>query len=173
MRKLRYVLKTFAQSRQCQGNHIKPEVEVLSEIPLPYFFGNVFICGGYKPHVDLYVLAAAYALKNLRFNHPEHLRLGLEGHIADFIEEQCALVCKLELSAFPVSRAGERAFFVTEQFAFNKFLRHCCTVDLYKGSTYPGTLLVQQAGHKLFAGTAFSQYEHPAVALGGHLYLLF
>src|SRR5208337_4781975 len=113
MRKMRDVLKTFAQSRQCQGNHIKPEVEILSEIALTYFFSDVFICRGDYSHVNFYVLAAAHSLKNLRFNHPEHFRLGLQGHIAYLIEEQCALVGQFELSVFPLSRSGERAFFVT------------------------------------------------------------
>ncbi len=55
------------------------------------------------------------------------------------------------------TRAGEGAFFVAEQFAFDQVFGHGGAVDGDEPVVAPGAQLVNGPGHDLFAGAALAQ----------------
>jgi len=60
---------------------------------------------------------------NLRFlQNPQHLGLGFQAHVADFVEKQSSFVGQVEFPAALRRGPGKRAFFVAEQFGFNEIL---------------------------------------------------
>ena len=65
----------------------------------------------------------------LILQHAENLGLHQRRHVADLVEEQRAAVALLELADPLAVGAGERAFFVAEQFAFQQLLGNGRAVD--------------------------------------------
>ena len=55
---------------------------------------------------------------------------------------------------------GERAFLVTEEFAFDQVLRHGGAVELDEGRVGARALAVERAGHQFLAGAALALDEH-------------
>ena len=65
---------------------------------------------------------SADALELLLLEHAKQLRLKVEPHLGDFVEEQRAAVRALERALHALDRAGERALLVTEQGALDQAL---------------------------------------------------
>ena len=71
-------------------------------------------------HVDADRLVAADALELLLLQRAQELRLRLERHVADLVEEERAAVGGLELALAARDRAGERAALVAEELALDQ-----------------------------------------------------
>ncbi len=80
--------------------------------------------------VDADARRAADGLHHLLLQHAQDLGLGLQAHVADFVEEDRAAVRQLELAAAVGHRAGERAAHVTEQLALDQLLGNRGAIDL-------------------------------------------
>ena len=82
------------------------------------------------------------------------------GKLAHLVEEQRAAVGQLESADAPLSRAGERAFHVAEQFAFDQARGDGAAVELHERSIATRAALVDGAGDELLAraGLAVDQY---------------
>ena len=74
--------------------------------------------------------AAADALELALLEHAQQLGLGLEGHLADLVEEERAAVGQLEAADASVDGAGERALLVAEQLALDESGGQGGAVDL-------------------------------------------
>ena len=85
------------------------------------------------------------------------------GHVADFVEKQSSLVGQFELSRLAAGRAGECAFLVTEQFAFQQILRNRRAVDFDERSGCPARFLMDGARHQVFAHSAFAAQQNGGV----------
>src|SRR6478735_1117801 len=70
-------------------------------------------------HIHLDGLRAPDTFELLLLNHPEQLRLKVQPHLADFVEQQRAEVRPLEGAFYALDRSRERALFVSEE----------CTLD--------------------------------------------
>src|SRR5207245_6359639 len=84
--------------------------------------------------------------------------------IADLIQEQRALIHRLEEA--DLSRLGPRegAFFMPEQFALDQGLRHGRAVERPKRTVCAGALRVQGPRDELLAGAAFARDEDGRLA---------
>ena len=100
--------------------------------------GQVPVGGGDDAHVDLDRVLAADPLEGLLLQHAQHLRLHLQAHVADLVEEQRAAVGQLELAAAPGERAGERALLVAEQLGLDQLLGDRGAVDLHERAPRAG-----------------------------------
>ncbi len=98
------------------------------------------------------------------------LRSGVK--IADLIEEERAAVGQFEFSAPHGCRAGEGAFLMAEELAFDQFGRDSGAVDLNERSAGEGAVLVDVRGKKFLAGSGFADDQHAGVGSRGHGSLL-
>ena len=73
-------------------------------------------------HAHIYPdgLVSADAFDLAFFEHAQQLGLHGERHVADFIEENGALLGLLEFAQVAIGGAGERSFFVAEEFGFDQ-----------------------------------------------------
>jgi len=95
---------------------------------------------------------AADPLEGLLLKHPQHLRPEGEWHVADLVEEQGATVALFELADALAVGAGERAFLVTEQLAFQQVFRNRGAVQSQERRPVPPAVLVDRAGDPFLAG---------------------
>src|SRR5262249_6383511 len=106
-----------------------------------------------QPHVDSMRLRAAEALELLLLKHAQQFRLQREGNIADFVEEQRALVRHVEAADLLRDGAGERAFLMAEQLALKQIERNCRAVHFHERAAAARAERVNGPRNELFAGT--------------------
>src|SRR5207244_13414278 len=105
--------------------------QVLPEHPLLHGFREITIRCGNDPDIDLDGLYASKALEFHFLENAQNLRLRSRIHVADFVEEDRALIRELEFPELSFNRAGECAFFETDEFAFQQALRDTGTVQFH------------------------------------------
>ena len=81
---------------------------------------DVAVGGGDEADVDAQFLRAADAREGAVLQKPQQLGLQRLAHVGDFIEKNRAAVGFLDAAGLLFQRAGERALFVAEQFAFQQ-----------------------------------------------------
>ena len=121
--------------------------------------------GGDDADIDLDALGAADALEAPLLEHTQQFRLHGRRHVADFVQEDRPLVRHLEAALALADRAGERAFLVAEQLAFQQRLGQCRTVD---GDERPRAVLrrlVDRPSHLLLAGAGLALDQHSRVGV--------
>ena len=99
----------------------------------------------------------------------QQLGLRLHGHLADFVQQQRAVLRHLEAAGAPLGGARERALLVAEQFAFDQRFRQRRAIDGDKRSLPPRAQRVHGARHQFLAGAAFAGDQHAGLARSGLL----
>ncbi len=134
----------FAQGRKFQGQAADAVVQIFAETAQLHLLAQRSVGGGDDADVHREQLGAAHRLHATLLQHPQQAGLGRQGHVADFVEEQCAAVGLADQAdAALLVGAGEGAFFVTEQFRFHQLGRDRRAVDRNEWLLATGTGLVQ------------------------------
>ena len=123
------VLAAVAQRRQFDAEDVEPVKKVGAELAFLDQFFEVLVGGGDAAEVHVDDLVAANAGDFALLQHPQQIGLRLEGDVADLIEENRSAFGDFELAFLAVLRAGERAFFVTEEFALEQCLGQSAAVN--------------------------------------------
>ena len=116
----RDVLGAVAERRERDREDAEAVVEVFAEGLVVDGLEQVAVGGGDDPDVDRQRRAAADALDLALLEDAEELGLGLQGEIADLVEEEGPAVGQLEAADPPGEGAGEGAFLVAEQLALDQ-----------------------------------------------------
>ncbi len=109
---------------------------------------------------DLERLIAADPLELLFLQDAQQLGLGLQTHVADFVQEQRAAVGRLELALAPRRRAGKGALLVAEQLALDQLARERRAVHRDKRRAGARTAEMDRVRHQLLAGARFAPDQH-------------
>src|SRR5262245_46550511 len=161
----REVFGPVAQRAEHHRDDIEPVVEVLAEGPVADLRLQILVRGCQDPDVHLDGPVPAHALELPLLQDTQDLRLRLERHVPDLVEEQCAAIGDLELALTGGRGAGEGALFVTEELALHELPRERGAVHLDQGPGVTGAPLVDGVGHQLLAGPARSTNEHGQVGV--------
>ena len=94
-----------------------------------------------------------------------------ERHVADFVEKDGAALGLLKPADMAAGGAGERSFFVAEQFGFDQLRRNRGAVQRDEGSAGPRTALMQRARHQFFSRAGLAENADASFAGGHALYL--
>ena len=100
------------QRRVVDGNDVQALIQVFAEGAILEGGAQVAVGGGEQAHVDLDGAGAAEALEFALLQHAQEFDLGGGRHVADFVEEERALVGEFELAGLARGGAGEGSFFV-------------------------------------------------------------
>ena len=114
----------LAQRRHEDRDDVQAEVQILAEPAGADLRRQILVGRRQHAHVDLDALRAADALHHLFLQHAQHLRLRLQAHVGDLVEEDRAAVGLLEASRLVGDRAGERAAHVAEQLRLDQLFRN-------------------------------------------------
>jgi hypothetical protein len=97
--------------------------------------------------------------------HSQQLRLKLQRHVSDFVEENDAFVAGPENAQASARRAGERAALVTEQLTFSKRWRERCAVDWNERLIATAAQSVEKPGPDLFSSACLASKKDRAANL--------
>ncbi len=109
----------------------------------------------------------AHARERAVLQEPEQLGLERAAHVGNLIQENRAAVGLFDAAGLLPVGAGEGAFFVAEEFAFQEGLGNGGAIDAHIVGLVAAAQAVQGAGHQLLAGAAFSEDQDPGFR-GGH-----
>ena len=159
------VVQPFTQRRQRQRNDVEPVIKIGAESAL--FDQRLKRYVGSGDHPDIHGNGAHFA-KSLHFpllQYAQKLRLQVQRHFADFIEQQRSAICQFKFSGLRHRGAGEGSSGMAEQFAFEKLLWHCRTVDGNERFVAAVAALVNKARQKFLTSAAFGFDQHVGVGL--------
>ena len=92
--------------------------------------------------------------------HAEQRDLGLDGQVADLVEEDGAAVGQLEATEAPLRRPGERALLVAEQLRRDELARNGRAIDADEGPRGARRSLVDRARDELLARAGLTGDQH-------------
>src|SRR6185312_14896626 len=145
----RDVVESLAKRRNAHRNHTETEKQILSKAPSRRFRREVAIRRGHHPHVDANRRCPTHTLEFLLLQHTQQLRLEIEAHLRDLVQQQRAAVRTLERALDSLERARECASFVTEQRALDEPLGQCSAIQLDERLLATLAQLVDGAREKL------------------------
>jgi len=148
--------RALAERGDLNGKHIEAVVEILAKVAFLNCLEKVAVRSGDDAHIDFDGFISSDAFEFPLLENAEELGLEGKGDLTDLVEENGAAIGQFE-SAIPlVGRAGEGAFFVAEEFAFDERLGDGGAVDL--DERLVGTLAVKEnlVGNKLFTRSIFT-----------------
>src|SRR4030095_15875380 len=99
---------------------VQPVVQVRTELPLGDHLLEIAIGGGDQPKVDANGSRASHSLVFTVLKRAQQLRLQLEWHVADLVEEQRALMRQLEPADLLRQCPGERSKLVAGPLALEQ-----------------------------------------------------
>src|SRR5512137_2954561 len=121
-------------------------VKVTAKATVTHGLFQVAVAGGDDAHVGLQEPAAANALKLTRLKHAQHLRLGFEGQLAHFIQEEGAAVSLLETAHAARHGARASAFLVDDKLAFDQCLWQAGAIDRNEQALLAVAVAMDSAG---------------------------
>ena len=148
------------------ADHIKAVEQVFPEVAVTDQFFQILVGGGDDAHVHMDRRGATHPVELILLQHAQQTGLGLQRHIADFIEKQGAAVGLLETPDPLAVGAGESALLVAEQFRFDQVLGDRRHIQRHEVLLAAHGVAVQGPGHQLLAGArlAVDQHRHVGVA---------
>ena len=155
-------LAAFPQRRQAELHDVQPVKQIFAELVRGDGLGDVAVGRGDETHVDAQFLRAADAREGAVLQKPQQLGLKRLAHVGDFVEKNRAAVGLLHASGFLFQRAGERAFFVAEQFAFEQRFGNGGAIDADVMRLAPQAQAVQRARDQFLARAAFAENQDAA-----------
>jgi len=152
----RDVVRSLAQRGHLNRDHSQAVVKVFAEVSAFDLVAERLVGRGEHADIDGDVLGIADPPDLPFLQHAQEFGLERLRHRIYLIEENRPAFRFLEQSDLVLDRAGKGAFLVTEEFRFKQVFRQRRAVDGDEGLMLAGGIEVESAGHKFFAGAAFT-----------------
>ena len=162
----RNVVATVTQRRQMNAHNVQAIKQIFAKLFCRHGSFERLVRGGDDAHIHFQRRVAADAFERAGLQHAQDFRLRRGRHIADFIEENRAVIALLKFTDALDGRAGERAFFVAEQFAFQKLFGNRGAIDGEKRLRRAVAVMIDRAGYQFLARAAFAGDERGRVGCG-------
>ena len=157
--------RALAQRRQPDRERVDAVIQIFAEPRVAHELIERPVGRRDQPEVDFDRRVAAEPLEPALFEHAQELGLRDERHVADFVEEQRAVVRELEPARLAVVRAGERALFVAEDFRFEQRVGQRGAVDRLELVGAAAAQLVDHPRDDFLARAGRAEDQHRDVGL--------
>jgi hypothetical protein len=160
------ILPAFAEGGDVDGDDVEAEVEVLAELLAGDAQFELAVGGGEDADIDLDGAGAPDPFELAFLEDAQEFGLDDGGDFADLVEEEGPAVGELEAALALGDGAGEGAFFVAEELAFDEVFGDGGAIEGDEGAGVAGAFAVERAGDELLAGAAFALDEDGGVGAG-------
>ena len=159
----RDVVPPLLKRRHPQRHHAQPVEQIFAKAPRPDLVAEVARgrCDDANVHGDPGF--AADALEDLFLQDADDLALGFRRHVGDLVEQQGAVVRRLEGPDLARPGAAVHRPFDPEQLDLHALRRHRRAVQDDEGPGSASRVGMDEAGHHLLAGAGRARDQHPAV----------
>ena len=163
------VAVALEQAGRFQLNHGEAVEEIFAEGSFGDHGAKIMMSGGDDADVDLARVERAEALNLLILQGAQELGLGREGHVADLVEEQGAVVGVFKQAGLVLRGARESAFHVAEELAFKERFDDGGAVKGHERASGGGAELMQRFGDEFLAGAGGAGDEDGSIVRGDAL----
>lgn len=153
------VFLALAKRWNMERNHVKAIIEVFAELALLHGLFEVAVRGGNNANVNRNRHPPANRVDRSLLENTQETHLHIERHFSNLVEEDGSAMRELELSDLLRERAGERAFLMAEQLAFDQGLGDRAAVDGHKRLSLTRGTVVDGSRDDFFARTGFAAHE--------------
>ena len=151
------------QRRHVDREDVQAIIEVLAEELLLHEFLQIAAGGGQEPHVGVQLLGSADPRKGPLLDETQQLDLGLEGEVADLVQEKRPALGAFRPADAAAHRAGEGALLMAEQLALDERFRQRRAIERDKRLVLAGRKRDDGAGDHLLAGAAGAADQYRGV----------
>src|SRR5262245_10711397 len=152
----RNVLGPLPQRRYADRHDAQAVVEVAPELATLHCQLDVAIRGRDDAYVDLDRVRAANALELHLLQHAQQLRLEIDTHLGNLVEQQRAAAGALEGPGHLTDGARECALLMPEQRALHEPFGHRSTIELHELAVPAVALVMNGPGHQLLSRAGFT-----------------
>jgi hypothetical protein len=156
----RDVIASIPKRRDLDRNYAQAEEEVAPESARFCFISEIAVGRCDDPNIYFDRRCAADALELLLLQYAQQLRLQIESHLRDFIEQKRTTMGSLERTWYAFDRTRKGAALVSEKSAFHESFGQCSAIQLDEWAVGAVTLMVNRAGDQLFAGARFALQQN-------------
>ena len=150
-------------------HHVQAVEQILAEPSCAHLLHGVAIRRAHDSHVHGFDLGSADAHERARLHEAQQLGLQIDVHLADFVQEQCAVVRAPGRAHAIRHGPGEGALLVTEDLAFDQVAWQGGAVEGHKRTLGARTALMDGFGANFLAGPAFARDEDCRLAGPGRI----
>src|ERR1700693_5371482 len=163
----RDILAALAQRRNSQAENVEAEIQVTAERPFGHGLLQNSVGGGKDADIDRNAAGTADGANLLFLNRAQKFGLEIDGQLADFVEEHGAAFGDGEESVLGLIGAGERAFDIAKELAFDQCGHERAAVDGDEGFVVERSGVMNGARDHFLASTALPENQHGVGAIGG------
>lgn len=157
-----------AERGQPDLENIQTVEKILTEEALADAFSQIDVGGRDHADIETNAFVAAETLDLALLQDAEEASLEADGHVANFVEENGAVVGGFEFAGARLEGAGERSFVIAEELGFEKRFRDGSAIDRDPGTAASIARGVDLARGDFLTGTRFALNQHVAAAAGDH-----
>ena len=158
----RDVIRPLTQRRQIDAQHVEAIVQIGAEPALLHVLAQRAVGRRHHAHVNRDGLRSAHPRDFALLQHPQQLHLRAGGHLADLVQKERTRVRQLKSPQTSLSRAGECALLVSEQFALQQRLWERPHVHRNERLRTTRAQAMNGPRHELLARAALTFDEHRA-----------
>ena len=164
------IFDPITQGGHIDGKNIQPVVQVFTEAAGFDQLFEILVCRRNNPHVGGPGAITADAFEVAILHQPKHLHLGVQGQLADIIQEQGSAVGQFTAPGPLGDGTGKGSPFIAKQLAFKQVRRYGTAVYRHEGLIATIGMVVQVPGDHLLARSGFSGDQHADVPVGDLLH---
>src|SRR5215469_14274521 len=111
----RNIFLPVTQGGNIKRNNIQSVKQIFAKVPAGNLLFKIFICRGNHAHVHMNRMCRSNGKKPLFIERAQHLRLSLQAHVTDFVEEQRAAISPLKCTALLLRATGHRSMTIAKE----------------------------------------------------------
>src|SRR5262245_11476212 len=145
---------------------IEAIIEILPKFSVIHHFFQVAI--GRSNHANVYsnLSFSSHVTQRLFLNHSEEPNLGIQRHVADFIQKNGSLMCQFEVPFLHGNRTCKSASFVSKQLALHQPFGESRTIDSAKGVRSSRGESMNSSCNEFLANTTLARDQNAGLKWG-------
>src|SRR5438128_7436633 len=159
-------MRSRAKRRHVNDEFVEAVVEVLPEAAGSDLVHQRHVIGGENAHIHRHRSASAEGPDLAFLQHAKQLGLSCQRKVRDLVEEEAASLRELEVPVLPLTRAGERPFFIAKQLGLDQRLGNPSTVARDEGPGASKAQLVDRPRDELLSRAGLPMNEDREIGTG-------
>src|SRR5215510_2937441 len=159
------VFASLSQRRKANRESVEPVIQIFAESAFLNGFGQIGVGDRHYAHIDSHGRRISDRLKFFLLQHAQQFRLAREREAVNFVENDRSTVRQFEAALAILNRAGEGAFLVTEQFAFEQCFGQRGAIDLDQWPSASAAVKMNGLGDQLLPCPAFTLNQDGSLGL--------
>src|SRR5215470_18543517 len=159
------VFASLSQRRKANRESVEPVIQIFTESAFFNGFSQVGVGDRHDAHIDSHGGRISDRLEFFLLQHAQQFRLAREREAVNLVEDDRSAVRQFETSLAILNRAGEGAFSVAEELAFEQGFGQRGAIDLNQRAGASTTVKMNRLRNQLLSGPALTLNQNGSFSL--------